>query len=46
MSGLFGKKAPSLAKEKDGKSAKLEAAAAMKADFKRLNLDERLSVMF
>ena len=44
MAGIFGKKQPSVKKD-DAKTAKLEAAAALKADFKRLNLDERLSVV-
>ena len=35
-----------MAKQDNAKTARLEAAAALKADFKRLNLDERLSVVF
>jgi hypothetical protein len=46
LAGLYGKKEPSIAKADAGKAARLEAAAALKADFKRLNLDERLSVVF
>ena len=43
LAGLF-KKEPSVKREST-KNARLEAAAALKADFKRLNLDERLSVV-